>query len=294
MKQFRLVPFALMAMGLAFPAYAADMPMRAPPVAVAVSDWTGVLIGTGFGSRSVKDDWTTTCVDGIQAGLGFGAGCPNGGIPGFVVNPGFPDSSPLASFKNSGYRQSFYVGAQVQFYNYWVMGVESEIGFGGNKKSTVGGLPGCSTAACNIFAATAGTGDSVSIVNGTDYSLRARLGFLVLPSLLVYGTGGPSLQKVEATVGCNGTTGAFCLASASTTQSDRLLGYTVGGGLEWKVWDHWLLRGEYRYSDYGTWSPGAFLGASGGFSANPDVFAKVKVTSQIAQFGIAYLIPPPR
>src|SRR5882757_7533202 len=56
MKQFRLIPFALMAVGLALPAYAADMPMlKAPPVAVAVSDWSGVLIGTGFGSRSVKD-----------------------------------------------------------------------------------------------------------------------------------------------------------------------------------------------------------------------------------------------
>jgi TonB-dependent siderophore receptor len=30
------------------------------------------------------------------------------------------------------------------------------------------------------------------------------------------------------------------------------LGWTVGGGAEWAVSDHWSIRGEYRYSEFGT------------------------------------------
>ena len=29
------------------------------------------------------------------------------------------------------------------------------------------------------------------------------------------------------------------------------LGWTVGGGAEWAVSDHWSIRGEYRYSEFG-------------------------------------------
>src|SRR5690606_29602660 len=33
--------------------------------------------------------------------------------------------------------------------------------------------------------------------------------------------------------------------------SDRLVGWTVGGGVEYAVADNWAVRAEYRYSDYG-------------------------------------------
>jgi opacity protein-like surface antigen len=37
-------------------------------------------------------------------------------------------------------------------------------------------------------------------------------------------------------------------------------GWTAGGGVEWKVLSNVLLRAEYRYSDYGNWSPTFFGG----------------------------------
>ena len=53
-------------------------------------------------------------------------------------------------------------------------------------------------------------------------SLRARLGYLILPNLMAYGTVG----------------GAF-----SNTQG----GWVAGGGLEWMIINNWLLRGEFLY-----------------------------------------------
>jgi outer membrane immunogenic protein len=80
--------------------------------------------------------------------------------------------------------------------------------------------------------------------------------------------------------------------TASSTVSKTLVGWTAGAGIEWKVLDHILVRGEYRFSDYGTWHEEATL-FSGGGSVLVER-ANVHVTSQMATFGIAYLFPPPR
>jgi outer membrane immunogenic protein len=73
------------------------------------------------------------------------------------------------------------------------------------------------------------------------------------------------------------------------TQTDGawLPGWTVGGGVEWKLAQNWLLRGEYRYADFGTWKPDFFRGGNAGV----EFFPNIKVTSQIATAGIAYMFP---
>jgi outer membrane immunogenic protein len=42
------------------------------------------------------------------------------------------------------------------------------------------------------------------------------------------------------------------ITGAPSVDATTKLGYTVGGGLEVMVWNNWLLRGEFRYSDFGT------------------------------------------
>ena len=77
------------------------------------------------------------------------------------------------------------------------------------------------------------------------------------------------------------------ISSLSQTDGAWLPGWTVGGGVEWRLasigLSNWLLRGEYRYSDFGTWKPDFFRGSN-----VIEVFPSVKVTSQIATAGIAY------
>jgi outer membrane immunogenic protein len=76
-------------------------------------------------------------------------------------------------------------------------------------------------------------------------SARARLGFLVTPSLLLYGTGGGAWGRfdysgsfVNTAAGSNNWFNPF-----SATQS----GYVAGAGAEWMFAAHWLLRGEYLF-----------------------------------------------
>jgi outer membrane immunogenic protein len=59
-------------------------------------------------------------------------------------------------------------------------------------------------------------------------------------------------------------------------------GWTVGGGVEHKLWGNWLARIEYRYADFGTFSQQFFPPCGAGFTAN------VHVKTQLLNFGLAY------
>jgi outer membrane immunogenic protein len=70
---------------------------------------------------------------------------------------------------------------------------------------------------------------------------RARLGYLVLPDLLVYGTGGAAWGHSELT----GTVSFFPPGSGFANN----FGWAAGGGLEYKLW-HVLVRAEYLHYDF--------------------------------------------
>jgi outer membrane immunogenic protein len=269
---------------IASPVFAADL-LKAPAAAPVAPSWNGFYIGGEVGYKWVKDDWKTTCVQGGTTGLLLHSLCSDG--TSARVFPGAPDSTASHSFTTSGVRAGVYAGAMFQINPTWVAGIEGDYAFY-NQSSSVTGILGCSTAACRLpgFHGT-GAGDSTSVKNGDDFSLRVRAGFLVTPDILVYGTGGVAFQRVEATLSC-AKGGLVCnFSNLSQTDGAWLSGWTVGGGLEWKVAQNWLLRGEYRYSDFGSkWNPSFFQGSN-----QTEIFSNVKVTSQTATAGLAYMFP---
>ncbi|HMA74740.1 MAG TPA: outer membrane beta-barrel protein [Xanthobacteraceae bacterium] len=285
MRKSRVLLAALAGMTIASPVFAADIPLKAPAAVPAVSTWNGWYIGGEFGGKWVTDDWDTTCVQG--GGIGAAAALCGNALNALVF-PGAPDATRSHSFTTSGFRPGVYAGAMFQAYSNWVFGIEGDYGFY-NQSSTVQGILGCSTAACSpLLTPSTPANDFTTVKNGDDFSLRVRAGFLVTPDILLYATGGAAAQRVEATLSCNGATSPVCNFSQFQTDSTWLAGWTVGGGLEWKLAQNWLLRGEYRFADFGTWKPNFFVG--GGIA---EVFADVRVKSQIATAGIAYLFPVP-
>jgi len=282
MKKSLIVSAVLLAM-IAGPAFAADMPVKTPPPppAPAVS-WPNVYIGAQVGNEWSKDNWDPTCIDAGGAPLGT---C--GSALSLVVFPGAPDSA--ATFNMSGVRYGLYGGFTFPVYDRYLVGAEVDYAWH-SRTGTVNGVLGCITAACSGGANGPGpfTGDSTSITNQNDYSLRFRAGYLVTPELQIYAAAGPAAQKVSATVVCGATGAVVCgFGTLVSTSSTTLFGYTVGGGIEWKVWNNVLLRGEYRYNDYGTWKQSAFVQ-----SGIVEEFADVHVKSQMLTFGVAYLFTP--
>lgn len=86
------------------------------------------------------------------------------------------------------------------------------------------------------------------ILSDWDASLRGKVGVLLTPSTLVYGTAGISATSFS-TVAANNPNGEFF---TSPNYGASRLGWTVGGGAEYAIDSQWSLKGEYRYTDYGT------------------------------------------
>ena len=84
-------------------------------------------------------------------------------------------------------------------------------------------------------------------------SARGRLGYVIFPNLLLYGTAGVGWAHSRLTTTQLAVDGTIVTA---TSFSDEL-GWVAGAGLEWKFWDHLLLRGEWLHYDFGRHSDNA-------------------------------------
>ncbi len=95
-------------------------------------------------------------------------------------------------------------------------------------------------------------GDNFSLESNWQASIRGRIGY-AWDRFLLYATGGAAFTQVKGTVG---------LVGIGTFTDDRTVtGATVGGGLEWAVWNNISLGVEGRYSFYGheTFNSGTFV-----------------------------------
>ncbi|WP_157015229.1 outer membrane protein [Mesorhizobium xinjiangense] len=74
---------------------------------------------------------------------------------------------------------------------------------------------------------------------GIDGSLRARIGMAVSDNVLIYGTAGGAATRME-------------VKDPIMSDTNTMLGYTVGAGTDIKLTEQVFARGEYRYTDYGS------------------------------------------
>ena len=125
-----------------------------------------------------------------------------------------------------------------------------------------------------------------------DASARGRLGYLVTPDLLIYATGGVAWQNIEVSGQCgpyfvSAQYGGPNTVAPSITQSTTLTGWTVGVGLEGHVAGNWLLRAEYRFADFGSWSTSFPFVAVAPVNNNTYRFSNA-VQTQLGMLGLAY------
>ncbi len=190
--------------------------------------------------------WTGVYV-GAQIGYQWGTS-----TTGLAATAGGPVVIGLPNYSPSGVVGGAHIG-----YNYQigplVAGLEGEVD-GTNYKggNTVPGF-------------TYGTREDI------EGSIRGRLGY-AFDHALIYATGGAAFAGLKNTY--TGVGGVF------DGPSKTRVGWTVGGGLEYAIDNNWSVRGEYRYTDYGTYSD--FLPNNGGF------FAKKHETDNRVTVGFSY------
>jgi outer membrane immunogenic protein len=128
-------------------------------------------------------------------------------------------------------------------------------------------------------------------------TLRGRLGFLVTPSLLAYGTAGFAFGHVSASAAVAEAVGGPCFCgptpvAVAASSSATLPGWTAGGGLEWMITPQWSVKGEYLYYDLGTLSVAlpqlAQTNAAGAPFFGANVASSVLVKGNIARVGVNF------
>jgi outer membrane immunogenic protein len=172
---------------IAGPTFAADLAVKAPPMAPTfiASPWDGLYVGAnvGFGN-------TDYSVSGTVSGFGSSTG----------------------SISGSGVLGGFQVGYNKQ-YGAFVVGLETDFDFASMDATVVQGV----TATLPWFGTT-----------------RARLGYLINPSLLAYGTGGVAYGRAE-------------VSGPGATVKIPGVGYAAGAGLEYQLGGGWTAGAEYLH-----------------------------------------------
>jgi outer membrane immunogenic protein len=246
------------ALGAAATELAAKAPRPGP------YNWSGGYAGIAVGDRLSDTSWDTNEI--------------------YALPGQFDNTTDPASFFSSTVRVGGYLGYNWQFAPRWVAGIEGDAAWG-NSKMSLNGIPGTFGNSGIVFPVAGGVingledefGDTASVKLGWDGSARGRLGFLVLPSVLFYGTGGVSFQEVDVGASClgpaapnvGGVIGSYCLNGTHGESFSKLLvGYTIGGGVEAALRDNWLGRLEGRYANYGRFGHTFFAGSGDDVAAN--------------------------
>jgi opacity protein-like surface antigen len=228
-------------------------PMRYAKAPVAPTPWTwaGMYLGVHGGYGWADDPFNKT----LQ-------------LPGVAIFP------PVSGVDSRGYVAGFQAGANWQ------------------SRSMVGGLE-LDISPADIKGSTSSAGGGLQVTQSDKFdplgSVRARLGYLVRPDVLVYGTGGLAWTQFTTV---NGFQPGF--VPASLTTQNWLFGWAAGVGLEARLGNtNWLGRVEYLHYDFG--NTGAF---SGTFFANntyvtTTALSSGRLTADVVRAGVSYKLSWP-
>jgi outer membrane immunogenic protein len=126
------------------------------------------------------------------------------------------EASPTIGIDTDGFLLGGFVGYNYQAGNI-VAGAEADLGYSWVK----------------------GDNSPYSSESGVEGSLRARLGYVVTPDILLYATAGGAAKNLE-------------VSGPGGSDDNTMLGWTVGAGADIKITEQVFGRVEYRYTDFGS------------------------------------------
>lgn len=112
-----------------------------------------------------------------------------------------------------------------------------------------------------------------------------RLGYVVAPSLLLYGTGGLATSNVTVANDYLDTVNEGGRGSSSA--SKVVAGYAVGGGVEWAGADGWLVRAEYLHVALPSVDTQGEISIAGAGAPNPFA-SEARLSANIVRAGLTH------
>ncbi|WP_341898069.1 outer membrane beta-barrel protein [Ferrovibrio terrae] len=234
-------------------------------------------------AQAADPDWT-----GFYTGLTVGTAM---GKAEMSLNPTGAFNGPLAAditdgnfwrrttdLDSAAFTGGLYGGYQVKV-DRVVYGLEGEAGYLGLKDSS-------------SITATVSTGNTYRLDQKveTDFfaSLRPRVGYVpeaFSGSLLLFATGGVTLTQVRVDQTFKQIGVAY--QSKGLAEDKMLVGWTVGGGMEYAMSKAWSLKAEYLYADLGTIENNNVPGSPASVAAYR-TNNKAELTTHILRIGTAW------
>jgi outer membrane immunogenic protein len=242
MNKLILGTVALSAAGLVNAAFAADLPVKAPPIVPVVYNWTGCYIGANGGWKWGRFNESVDTAGGSIL-------IPSVGLVPFA--PGHVDLDHVTASSGAFGGQ---IGCRWENAEHWVFGAEADFDWTNLHATVINNSP-------NTTGLVAG--DTFDNRMRWEGSGRVSLG-RAFDRWLVYGTGGIAFARVDMTGNFIATTsGGVPIAAFSAGDSKTLVGGTVGLGAAYMLTKNWEFGAEYRYtfyaqSDYNLGTPTAF------------------------------------
>jgi outer membrane immunogenic protein len=205
-------------------AYAADMPVKAPPAPPPPAfNWNGFYVGVYAGAAWMDQANTS---DPCQTPSIFAA-CVAGVSGNFSGSP--TASYDMGTSFNGGGR----IGYNWQPTPYTLLGLENDFGYLHLKGST------------NINTVTPVAGAEIATAKLGDWydAYTARIGAVDGHAMFYLKGGGATVKYSTGVVFFPGP--AFAGSTLNTTTNKTLSGWAAGGGVEYGIDMHWSVRAEY-------------------------------------------------
>jgi outer membrane immunogenic protein len=243
MRKALFAQAGMLAVVLAGPAIAADLPLKSEAPFVARFTWSGCYLGGQIGGGFARKD----VADPVQL------------VQDSFLGAGTTTGITTASLSPDGLVIGGQIGCDYQFAPSWVVGIEGAALGSTMQSSSVVGLP-------------LSNPDTALVQAKTDFltSVTARLGY-AFDHVLVYGRGGVAMAGDRYDV-----SGSFAGTPFGFTGLENRFGWTAGAGVEWVFTQHWSVNLEYDYYGFGTKTIAMFDPVNQ-FLGNVDVKQNVQV-----------------
>ncbi len=190
------------------------------------NQWRGFYVGGNVGASIADSDATTST---IFSSTGYFA---TTSVPA-IATAGlqFPASTGVTGGGQAGY--NYQSGP-------WVLGAELDFGAMdlSDTRTTTAVYPCCAPSTFTV---------TQSLKTSWVFTARPRIGYAA-GKFLLYGTGGLAVTNLNYQALFTDT---FASAHENRVIDESKLGWTAGGGVEYKAARHWSFKGEYLYADFG-------------------------------------------
>ncbi len=219
MRKLLFAHAAALAVTLAGPAIAADLPMKSEvPYVAPPFSWTSCYVGGHFGGGFARKDMT----DPVQL------------VQDSFLGAGSTIGTTTAGTSPTGVVIGGQIGCDYETASSVVFGIEGSASGSTMKGSTSTGLP-------------LGNPDIGLVQANTDFlaSVTGRVGY-AFDNVLLYAKGGAALAGDKYNV-----SGTFTGLPYNFQGLDNRYGWIAGGGVDWAFARHWSVNVEYDYYSFG-------------------------------------------